>query len=30
MEKDNKKFPDELKIKLTIRIDKPANLKMCG
>ena len=30
MEKANPKFQDELKIKLTIRIDKPANLKMCG
>jgi hypothetical protein len=30
MEKANPKFPDELKIKLTIRFDKPANLKMCG
>lgn len=30
LEKSNNKFPDELKIKLTIRIDKPANLKMCG
>ena len=30
MEKTNSKFPDELKIKLTIRIDKPGNLKMSG
>ena len=30
MEKADKKFPDDLKIKLTIRIDKPGNLKMCG
>lgn len=30
MDKSNSKFPDELKIKLTIRIDKPGNLKMCG
>ena len=30
MDKSNSKFPDELKIKLTIRIDKSANLKMCG
>jgi hypothetical protein len=30
MERTNNKFPDELKIKLTVRIDKPANLKMCG
>ena len=30
MEKTNKNFPDELKIKLTIRIDKPGNLKACG
>ena len=30
MEKHNTKFPDELKIKLTVRIDKPGNLKMCG
>ena len=30
MEKANKNFPDELKIKLTVRIDKPGNLKMCG
>ena len=30
MDKANSKFPDELKIKLTLRIDKPGNLKMCG
>ncbi len=30
MDKADKKFPDELKIKLTVRIDKPGNLKMCG
>lgn len=31
MEKTNVKLvPDELKIKLTVRIDKPGNLKMCG
>jgi calcium-dependent secretion activator len=30
MDKSNSKLPDELKLKLTIRIDKPGNLKMCG
>lgn len=30
MDKSNSKFQDELKIKLTVRIDKPGNLKMCG
>lgn len=30
MEKHNTKFQDDLKIKLTIRVDKPPNLKMCG
>lgn len=30
MDKSNSKFSDELKIKLTIRIDKPGILKMCG
>jgi calcium-dependent secretion activator len=30
LEKTNSKFPDDLKIKLTVRIDKPGNLKMCG
>jgi hypothetical protein len=30
LEKANSKFPDELKIKLTIRFDKPQNLKISG
>jgi hypothetical protein len=30
MDKSHSKFQDELKIKLTVRIDKPGNLKMCG
>jgi hypothetical protein len=30
LDKANTKFPDELKIKLTIRVDKPQNLKISG